>query len=198
MARPRLNREGEQELDKIDSQMDAFQDETKSITLDETRSAPKHEMEPQTKLAQSEIDKTKDLYLKPKRTIGPGVNPKTGEREKFNEKFRDEYNQKKQYVQFIAENNEIIGESADFWVKKFPGTNLEEWLVPVNKPVWAPLYVKERLEECGYTVFKSTQSKVSHEGISYDGYLEVQERKNRLDAREVSKKRNIYMGNVSY
>jgi hypothetical protein len=192
---PKVNAEGQKELEKTEKQIQSIETQVKSVNFDETRTAKRHESEPQTKLAQSEMDKAPEIYLKPRRSYPPGVNPKNGEIEKFNEKFRDEYNKAREYVEFVAENYEVIGESPTLWIKKFPGTNLEEWVVPVNKPVWAPRYVKDRLQDCGYTVFKSTQSSKTEEGINYNGYLEVQERKNRLDAREPSKKRSIYMGN---
>lgn len=195
MVRPKVTAEGQKELEKVESQFNSMEKERQSLDYDQRLNAPKHEYEPQTKMALSEIDQTPKVYLKPKRSFPPGVDPKTGKAEQFNEKFCQEYNYKKEYVEFIAENNEIIGESADFWVKKFPGTALEEWVIPMNKPIWAPRYVKERLEECGYTVFRSSQSLKSEEGINYTGYLEIQERKNRLNARDVPKKRNIYMGN---
>lgn len=186
MVRPKVGPEGQKELDNIETLLNDVGTHNKSLDYDQRLSAPKQETEPQTKIARSEIDKAPEIYLKPKRSFPA--------REKFNEKFRDQYNYDREYVEFIAENNEVIGESADFWIKKFPGTPCEEWVIPVNKPVWAPRYVKQRLEECGYTVFRASQSLKSEEGINYNGYLEIQERKNRLNAREVSKKKNIYMG----
>lgn len=186
MVRPKVNAEGQKELSVVENQIKDIQEKNQSLDYDQRLAAPKNEIEQQTKIAQSEIDKLPEIYLKPKRSFPP--------REKFNEKFRDEYNYQREYIQFIAENYEVIGESVDFWIKKFPGTPCEEWVLPVNKPVWAPRYVKERLEECGYTVFKASQSLKTQEGINYEGYLEIQERKNRLNARDISKKKNIYMG----
>jgi hypothetical protein len=196
MGRPRLNADGQKELDKTENQINQFEKQVQSISLDETKAAQKHEYEPQTKLAQSEMDKIDVKYIKPRRSYPPAPNPKTGKlEEKFNEKFRSEYELKSKRVDFIAENLEVIGEAPAFWVKPFPGMSCEEWVVPVNIPINAPLYVKERLEACGYTIFKGSQSLKSEDGINYNGYMEVQERKNRLDARDISKKRNIYMGN---
>lgn len=187
MARPKVNVEGQKELDKIKENLSEFQDSARSITLDQTRLAPKVETEAQTKIAQSEKDKMPDVYLKPKR-IFPS-------REKFNEKFRDEYNYLREYVEFIAENDEVKGEAIDFCIKKFPGIPIEEWVVPVNKPVWAPRYVKQRIEECGYTVFTTMDNPTAQEGgVTYYGQMVAQQRKQRLSVREVSKKKNIYMG----
>lgn len=198
MGRPKLNAEGQRELDKIENKFSEVETQNKEIGYEERLLAPKKEVEPQTKIAQSDLDKMDVPYIKPRRSFPPAPNPKTGQIEKFNEKFRAEYEYKKQRVEFIAENIEVLGEAPAFWTKPFPGVNAEEWVIPVNRPVNAPLYVKERLEGCGYTVFKSSQSKHTQDGISYEGYLEVQERKNRLNAREVPKKRNIYMGNTRF
>src|SRR6266478_1409050 len=151
MARPKnVPTSSELALEDASKQFDKFDEEIKTMTMDRMNLAPKQEVEPQTKLSQSEIAQTKDVYLKPKRTLGPGVNPKTGEREKFNEKFRDEWNFAKEYVHFIAENYEVIGESIDLWTKPFPGVNCENWEIPTNKPIWAPRYVAEQIKRKSY------------------------------------------------
>jgi len=61
--------------------------------------APKFEVEPSHKMSQNQIASSKDVYLKPEKTISC--------RDKFNERFRDDYNFQKEFVQFIAQNNEI-------------------------------------------------------------------------------------------
>jgi len=196
MGRPRLNAEGQKELDKVENQLSDMEGQRQSLNYDERLSAPKKEVEPQTKIAQSDMDKIDVIYLKPRRSYPPAPNPKTGKvEEKFNERFRAHYEYMSQRVDFTAENYEVIGEAPVLWTKPFPGVNAEEWVIPTNKPVNAPRYVKERLENCGYTVFKSSQSKISQDGVNYDGYMEIQERKNRLDARENSRKRVISMQN---
>ena len=121
------NSESKTELDKVEKQFEAFDSQVKELTLDRMNMAPKEDREPQTKLSQKEISESKDIYLKPKRTIGC--------RDKFNEKFRDQYNYDKEYVYFVAENNEIIGETIDIWTRPFGGLPAEWWEVPVNTPV---------------------------------------------------------------
>ncbi len=101
-GRPKLNSASERELDKAQDQFEAFDAQIKELTLDRMNEAPRKEVEPQTKLASSEIEKSKDIYLKPARAISS--------REKFNESFREDYDFSKEFVQFIAENKEIIGE----------------------------------------------------------------------------------------
>ena len=114
----------QKELDKAETQFQDFDKQVKEMTLDRMNEAPKLEVEPQTKMAQKDIQNSKDVYLKPHKTIGS--------KEKFNEKFREDYNFSTQVVQFIAENKEIIGEEIDIWTKPFPGMPAEEWKVPCN------------------------------------------------------------------
>src|ERR1700683_4613418 len=89
----------EKELDKVEKQLNAFEDGIKELTLDRMNAEPKQDVEPQTKIAQKDLDKHNDLYLKPHRSVSA--------RDKFNEAYREEYNFAKEYVQFIAENLEI-------------------------------------------------------------------------------------------
>lgn len=180
------------EMDKLQKQFDAFDDNVKELTQERMNAAPKQEVEAQTKLSSSEIDKKKDIYLKPVKTISC--------REKFNETFRNDYNFKKEYVHFIAENHEIIGESLDFWTRPFPGMPAEEWKVPVNTPVWAPRYVAEQIKSCSYHRLKMQQ----HVGTGSDGMgqyygsMAVDTTVQRLDAIPVSTRKSVFMGANSF
>ena len=176
------------ETEKLQKQFDKFDEEVKEMTLDRMNTAPKEEKEEQTKLSSNQIAKSNDLYLKPKRTISS--------REKFNEKFRDEYDFQKEYVNFIAENNEIIGESLEFWSKPFPGVNCEEWIVPTNKPVWAPRYVAEQIKSKSYHRLTMTNQigGGDHQGNQYYGTMAVDTTIQRLDARPVSSRKSVFMG----
>src|ERR1700679_3832095 len=94
-ARPKAKSQlGETELEKAQNQFDAFDQNIKEMTMDRMNLAPKQETELQTKIAQADLQNIKDVYLKPKRTVGC--------RDKFNEKFRESYNFDKEYVQFQA------------------------------------------------------------------------------------------------
>jgi len=198
--RPKVNSEGQRELDKAIDQFDKFDSEVKSMTLDRMNQAPTKEVDQQTKLSQNELEKSKDIYLKPKRSFPPGVNPKTGEREKFNEKFRAEYEFQKEYVRFVAQNNEIIGESIEFDLKKFPGTNVESWVVPVNKPVWAPRMVAERIKGSKYhkLVMKDTTNAGSDQMGQYYGTMAVDTAVQRLDAYPAIEQKSIFMGKTNF
>jgi hypothetical protein len=177
----------QQELDKAEKQFEAFDQAVKELTLDRMNMAPKEDVEPQTKLSQKDIEKSKEIYIKPCRSIGC--------RENFNEKFREEYNFKKQYVNFIAEHKEIIGEELDFWTKPFPGLPAEQWKIPVNKPVWAPRYVAEQISRRKYHRLIMQQSITGSDGVGqYYGSLAVDTTIQRLDARPVGTSKSIFMG----
>lgn len=180
--------EAEKQLDKAQEQFEAFDENIKSLTLDRMNQAPKQELEQQTKMSTSEIDKSKEIYLKPTKAIGS--------REPFNEKYRDQYDFAKEYVRFIAENIEIRGETIELWTKPFPGLAAEYWSVPVNKPIWGPRYVAERIKGCSYHRLVM-QDKIITEtnmvGQMY-GSMAVDTIVQRLDAIPVSNRKSIFMG----
>jgi hypothetical protein len=193
-AKPKVNSEGEKELERAKEQFDKFDEEVKSLTNDRMNMAPKLEVEPQTKLSQKELEKSKDIYLKPKRMIGS--------KEKFNEKFRDEYNYAIEYVCFIAENREIVGETIELWTKPFPGMPAQEWAVPTNKPVWGPRHLAERLKACIYHRLKSEDQTViggDERGNKYTGSMVVDHTIERLTAMPATpKQKSIFMGAKSF
>jgi len=187
----------QKELDKAEAQFDEFDKQIKDMTLDRMNKAPKQDVEPQTKMAQVDIEKSKEIYLKPKKTFGPGINPKTGEREKFNEKFRDEWNHAKEYVQFIAEHRECPGDTIQgIWTKPFPGTNCEEWDVPTNKPIWGPRYLAEQIKRASYHILKMEENQTAARDSMghYYGKMAVDQTVQRLDAMPVSTRKSIFMG----
>ena len=189
--KPKLNSLGNKELDKAEDQFKEFDAQVKSMTLDRMNMAPKEETEQQTKLSTREIDKQKDIYLKPKRTIAS--------KEKFNEKFRDNYNFDKEYVNFIAENKEIIGEDLDIWTKPYPGLPAEEWIIPVNKPIWGPRYVAEQIKRCTYHKLVMRDQPTNADGFAqYYGTMAVDTQTQRLDAHPVTKNRSVFMGATNF
>lgn len=181
----------ETEMEKLEKQFDAFDKNVKELTLDRMNEAPKQELEPQTKLASSEIEKTKDIYLKPHKSIGC--------RDKFNEKFREDYNYDKEYVQFIAENNEIRGDMIEMWTRPYGGMPAEFWQVPVNKPVWGPRYLAEQIKRCSYhrLVMQQTSTQSNSIGQFY-GTMAADTTIQRLDARPVSSRKSIFMGDKRF
>jgi hypothetical protein len=143
-------------------------------------------------MSQADIAKSKDIYLKPCKTVGC--------RAKFNERFRESYNYDKEYVQFMAQNNEIIGEDIDLWTKPYAGVPAEEWKVPVNKPVWGPRYLAEQIKRCCYHRFVMQQGTVTNaDGLgTYHGSLTVDTTIQRLDALPVNTRRSVFMGATNF
>lgn len=178
-----------QEVEKAIKAVDAFDASVKEMTLDQMNKAPLKETEPQTKLSQEEIRKSADIYLKPKRSIS--CSPK----DRFNEDYRSEYNFKKEYVQFIAEHKEIIGETINIWTRPYGGLPAEEWEVPTNKPVWGPRYLAENIADRKYhrLIMQQNISVGGDHAGQYYGQMAADTTIQRLDARPVSQKRSVFM-----
>lgn len=179
------------ELDKVEKQLQEFDDNVKELTQDRMNMAPKEEVEPQTKMSQNQMNNSKDVYLKPKRRVGA--------KEPFNERFRQSYEYDKEYVKFIAENKEIIGELIDIWTKPYPGMSAEEWDVPVNKPVWGPRYLAEQIKRKYYhrLVMQNTTTEQTNVGSFY-GHLAADTTVQRLDCYPVAEKKSLFMGSKTF
>jgi len=186
--KPDVTSSGQQELDKVEKQFEEFDSQVQSMTLDRMNMAPKLDVEPQTKMSQTEIDKNNSNYLKPFKSIGS--------REKFNEDYREEYNRAKEYVNFTAENKEIIGETIELWTKPFAGMPAEYWKVPCNKPLWGPRYLAEQIKRAFYHRLTMNQhTSTGADGMGqYYGAMAVDSIVQRLDAIPVSSRKSIFMG----
>lgn len=194
LSKPQVNSFGQAELDKAEKQFDTFHQQMVEGTgivpapkrMDLSR---RHDVEMQVPLSQNQITGAKDIYLKPKKSIGS--------KEKFNETYRESWEFDKQKVAFIAEHKEIVGETIDLWTKPYPGVPCEEWIVPVNTPVWGPRYLAEQIKRKYYNRLTMNESKqVSSDGTgTYTGQLVVEEQRQRLDCHPVNKgKTSIFMG----
>jgi hypothetical protein len=182
------NSSSEREMQKIEKQLDTFNDQIQEMTLDRMNQAPKFEMENQTKISQQDLSKSKEIYLKPYKTIAS--------QERFNENYRKAYEYDKEYVNFIAENKEIIGEELDLWTKPYAGVPAEEWKVPVNKPVWGPRYLAEQIKRCFYhrlVMRENVTTGIDH-NAQYYGTMAVDTTLQRLDAIPVISKKSVFMG----
>lgn len=164
------------DLEVASQNLDAFESQVKSLTTDELSKAPLKEEEPQTKLSTREVAKTDGYYLKPDRTISC--------REKFNETYRDEYNYRREYVRFIAEHRELIGQEIEAWTKPFAGISAEFWKIPTNKVVIGPRYLAEQISSRAYTRLTMDDTKtVGGDGMAtYYGQLVATNKIQRLNA----------------
>jgi len=182
---------GNTELDKAEEQFEKFDENVKSLTLDRMNEAPKPDIEPQTKIAQKDIDKQPRIYLKPIKQV---ADPKP-----FNEDYRGEWEFAKEVVNFIAENKEVIGETVTLWTKPFAGVPCQMWEVPTNKPVWGPRYLAERLKGCCYHRLIMDESQKSANAYGHDfGSMVVDTTIQRIDAYPVSERKSIFMGAGSF
>ena len=184
--RPKLSTTGDKELDRLDAQFQKFDDEVKSMTHDRMRQAPKEEVEQQTKLSTREAQKYEAPVLKPERSISDG--------QKFNERFQGDYDHATQYVRFIAENKEIIGEAIELWTHPFGGKPAEFWRIPVNKPVMGPRHLAEQIKRCTYHRLVMQDAVNSADGMGkYYGTLAADTEIQRLDAHPVSERKTTFM-----
>jgi hypothetical protein len=185
------NKYAQKELDKAEAQFEAFNENVKSLTLDRMNEAPKEQTEPQTKMSTREAQKSDATWLTPKRTVSSA--------EKFNEKYRKDYEFAREYVRFIAENKELGG-MIETWTKPFAGMDAEFWEVPCNRPVLGPRYLAERIKNCSYHRLSMDETKITgKDGYgAWTGSIVVDSIVQRLDAIPVSDKKSIFLGASSF
>jgi hypothetical protein len=187
--RPRVNSEGQKKLEEVQAQLDHVVENARAVDSVEQREfLPRREREEQTKLSSAEQRKN-IIVLKPIKTL-------FAVGQKFDENFREDYNYDKQYVDFIYEHNEEKGSTLEIWTRPYPGVPAEFWLVPANKPVSGPRYLKNQIDNMTYITRKYVEQKSvgSDYAGQYVGALEVQNVEERASTKEVSKKVKIFMG----
>lgn len=186
--KPEVNSYGQRELDKAEKKFEEFNEQCQKLASEAINVAPIEEKEPQTKMSEREKQASDGIWLKPERIISCG-------NQKFNEDYRDKYNYDKEYVAFIAEHHEIIGETIDIWTRPYGGLPAEYWKVPTNKKVYGPRYLAEQIKSCRYTrlTTEDTVTGTAHVGKFY-GQLVADKRIQRLDAMPVSDRKSVFMG----
>lgn len=170
-GRPRLNSKAEQELDKVEEQLDAFNDKVKELSAEPAKLEAK-EVEPQVKFSNREINKDAKVIM-PAKTIG--------RRDKFNEDFRSEFNEMKQRINCIVEHIEQPGALVESWTGPWGGYQCEFWQVPVNTPVNIPKYLAKRLAACNWNILSMDEGQIresTNEGKFYGApvYKDVRRR----------------------
>lgn len=194
LSRPKVDGSAQRELDKAQDQLDNFNSQIKEATAD-VPAAGKMDLsrlnmpQSEVRFSQNQINNSKEIHLRPIRSIGS--------KEKFNERFREAFDFDKQTVAFIAEHKELQGEGIEIWTKPYPGVPCEEWKVPTGKPVWGPRYLAEQIKRKYYNrLTMNEQQMVSHDSMgSYTGQLVVAEKKARLECQPVVTGRSsVFMG----
>jgi len=188
MSKPQMSSSfAQNELDKAEAKFDEFNEEVKSMTLDRMNQTAVEEREPQTKISSRDAQRMKVVVLKPSRSLPS--------KERFNEKYRKEFEYASQHVLFTAENNEVIGEKIEKWTKEFPGQDCEFWEIPVNTLVEGPRYLAESIKKARYHRLVMQDRTTSSDGMGqYYGAMAVDKTIQRLDAHPVSSDRSIFMG----
>lgn len=176
------------EIEKAEKSFDEFEDNIKKMTVDRMAQAPKREVEEQTKMSQKEIANSTDIYLKPVRSISSP--------EKFNEKYRDDWEFAKEYVNFIAENRELKGSPIEIWTKPFAGVPCQYWEVPVNKPIWGPRHLAEQISKAQYHRLRMEDSSITenHGFAQMQGAIVADSIEQRLDAVPAKGRKSLFTG----
>lgn len=192
LSRPKVSPTAQKQLDKAEAEFNDFDKDIKAMTYDRMNSAPLQEEDKQTKMSQNDLRNSKDIYLKPKKSLsGP---------DKFNEKYRNDYNFSKEYVYFVAEHKEIMGEDLDLWTKPFAGVPYENWIVPVNKQIWGPRYLAEQIQRKSYNRLKMNENvQVSNSAYGVmTGQLAVDTKVQRLTAYPATTARSVFMNSNGF
>lgn len=180
MERPRVNSEGQKELDKAQAQFDQFDAKLKSLNPFDRSKDNEHDA--QVKLSTKEGQLADAPYIKPVRSVAT--------KEPFNEKYRKAWEYGWQYVKCVVENNEIKGEGVEVWTKKFAGDPAHFWKVPCNKPIYIPRLLAKQLSECKYVRYVAQDPRLTGgaDGVTggYFSDIVAETVQHRIDARAVS------------
>lgn len=176
MTRPRVNSEGQKELDKAIENIDRLSETVTNFDPFSTN-APKLEQEEQTKLSNREVKNADAPYIKPLRSINS--------KEKFDEKYRKDWEKAWEYIKCVVENHEVVGEAVELWTKRFAGDPAHFWKIPVNKPVYIPRLLAEQLSKCNYHRLRMEDSTItSSDGMAtYHGSIVADHKKDRISVK---------------
>lgn len=181
---PKVNSDGQKEINRAQDKFDSFQEEMRKFNPLEA-SAPVEEKDPQTRLSTREAKQMDAAYIKPIRSISRTNYDKA--KTYWDEKNRKHHEEDWEYVKCIVENYEIIGEAVEVWTAKWGCDPAHFWRVPVNKPIMIPRHLAKQLSKCQYhrlTMDNTTAIEHSHVG-TITGAIVVDVIKNRIDARPV-------------
>lgn len=189
LSKVKVSARAQEQLDRAEKKFEEYKDQINSLSDIDRSAVKQEEAEPQTKLSSREQSKLlhNAIALKPSKTIGTP--------QKFNEKFREEYEFLKERVYFIAEHKELVGDMIEKWTRPFGGLPAEFWIIPSNKIVYGPRYLAEELKKCYYIRYKTEDRPVSESGgMTFTGAMIAETRVQRLDAIPVNDRRSVFMG----
>lgn len=149
MNRPKVNSEGQKELDRASESLDNFKAQAGDFNPFTGITKPS-ETEPQTKLSKREGEHVDAPEIKPLRAVRRPVGGQHKATVSWDEKYRDARNKDWELVKCIVENNELIGQEVEVWTAKWGCDPAHFWKVPVNKPIRIPRMLAEQLSKCNY------------------------------------------------
>jgi hypothetical protein len=84
------------------------------------------------------------------------------------------------------------------WTKPFPGTNCEQWVIPVGKIINGPRHIAEQLTNARYHVLVMDEKRIAESDGQTEmfGVMVAKNTKNRLDATPISNNKSIFMGST--
>jgi hypothetical protein len=149
MVTPKVNSDGQKELNKAAEKLDHFQEKAREFNPF-TGLTNVEATEPQTKLSTREANSLDAIYVTPIRSVKRPVGGKDKATIFWDEKYRQQHDEDWKYVKCIVENNEMIGEAVECWTAKWGCDPAHFWKIPVNKPVMIPKLLAEQLSKCQY------------------------------------------------
>jgi len=110
------------------------------------------EIDPYTKLSRREMQLADAPYLTPVREMARPNVAKYGEAGKFH--YNPAHDKLREtgwkYIKVTVDNYEAIGQTIEMWTGQWGCEPGYLWHIPVNKPVWIPLFLAKQIKGCRY------------------------------------------------
>ena len=180
MSRPRVNSEGQRELDKAEEQLEGFKKAVEEFNPLEDEKKPV-DIDPQTKLSSKQMKESDAPYIKWTKYISRVNSEKW--KTYWDEKHRAAHDRDWEYVRVIVENNEIMGSPIEMWTAEYGCDPAHYWTIPVNKPIYIPRLVARKIAKCKYHRLRVENTVTTQEaGGQFYGALVVDNVQRRLNA----------------
>ena len=177
-------------LDDAEKEFVKFQKEVNAFNpLDQK--AQVEEITPYTKMSRREMALADAPYLEPVREMSRPVVAKYGDQGKFH--YNTAHDAKREagwkYIKVTVDNYESIGQTIEMWTGEWGCEPGYLWHVPVNKPIWIPLFLAKQIKGCRYheivmkDPFESDPTAASRkvQSIELVQKMTVERKKQRLD-----------------
>ncbi len=155
------------------------------------KEVPLEEKDPYTKLSRREMDLADAPYITPVREISRPNVAQYGEKGKFH--YNSAHDKRREdgwkYIKVTVDNYEAIGQTIEMTSALWGCEPAYLWHVPVNRPIWIPLFLAKMIKGCRYheIVMKDPFESDPHvaakkvHSIEIVNKMTVERRKQRLD-----------------